>query len=127
MTTTKEDGRLVSYSMVSRMVPVLRIAALKQSDFGFRHSGHFVFSQKALFRTNKSSGRAKRTRVPRHYLTFKVYSTATNTTMAEQTRELNDRLREDDPELIRLDITAKSLSLFDDWRKRDFFHALGHK
>jgi hypothetical protein len=50
-----------------------------------------------------------------------------NTTTMSETKELNDRLREDDPELIRLDITAKTLSLFDDWRKRDFFHALSHK
>jgi hypothetical protein len=49
------------------------------------------------------------------------------TTTVSQSKELNDRLREDDPELVRLDITAKTLSLFDDWRKRDFFHALTHK
>jgi hypothetical protein len=49
------------------------------------------------------------------------------TTTMSDTKELNDRLREDDSELIRLDITAKTLSLFDDWRKRDFFHALSHK
>jgi hypothetical protein len=42
------------------------------------------------------------------------------------TKHLNDRLREDDPELIRLDISPKYLHGYDEWRKSDFLHALGH-
>jgi len=39
-------------------------------------------------------------------------------------RHLNDRLAENDPELVRLDITASALFDFADWEKEDFLAAL---
>jgi hypothetical protein len=47
--------------------------------------------------------------------------------MSETKGELSDRLRENDPELIRLDIGAKILSSFDDQTKNDFMHAVSQK
>lgn len=37
---------------------------------------------------------------------------------------LNDRLRSQDPELIRLDISLADFAHYDAWRKEDFLHAL---
>lgn len=50
-----------------------------------------------------------------------------NTTYMSENKELSERLRENNPEFVRLDIGAKLLSSFDEYERTDFLNAMSQK